>query len=153
MSGVEVTIRVKQEGVEEAQAQVQRLKTEMQGVKTDASLLSKVTSLSLSKFMIAVNLVANISFAAFDLLGIAIDKMVKSMIQMLLNYATQISMIATAHATAGSIATAATLSTFALALQVAGVQQMERMGNEAKMELNAGKTALQSVSQLIRTVG
>ena len=76
-AGVELTITVRQEGAEAAQAQVQQLRQGMQTVRTEASLTDKITSMSLSKFILATSIIVNIGMATFDVLGVAIDNAVQ----------------------------------------------------------------------------
>ena len=152
MSGVELTITLRQEGFEQAQAELATLKSEMGTVKTEASILDKVTNMSLQNFVLASGLVINIGLAATDVLGLQIDQSIKSIISTLTMYAQQMAMIAGAHMSTGNVAAAVVFTTVATTIQVKGIMEAKRLGDEAKRQLQGSKKGLASMARLIVSV-
>ena len=151
-AGVELTITVRQEGAEAAQAQVQQLKGTMREVAVDAVALDSAARRSISKFAIALNLVVSSALALTDLLGVQIEAVYKQLIGVLMSYVNQMMMIAMSMSFVNP-ALAAAAAAAAAGLQSVAVVQTNADMREAAQQLRASSQIIRNFSIGLRSLG
>jgi len=101
---------------------------------------------SLSSAVSGLNALANTAFAAFDLLGVAIDESLEATISLILSYAQQMALIA-ASTSAVNPAYAAALATLSATLNARAIQLQAEGQAEAREKLQKAQRLMSQVTQ------
>jgi len=151
-TGVELTITVRQEGLEAAQSKVHELNQEMQTTVQVADQLDAASRRAITKFALALNLVVSSALSILDVLGIQIDTVYKQLIQMLVSYTNQLLMISVSMSVINP-ALAVAFASAAAMLQSVAIVQAGIDQREAAQQLQSAGSILRNLSTAMRSLG
>ena len=125
---------------------IDRARGQLQLMQNKARLLDINIKRSVTAGVAALSSLAAVGFAAFDLLGIAIDEVLKATIQLILSYATQLALIASSTSVINPIY-AGILATAAATLQARAIQLQAQGAADAKASLDKARNLMFTVTQ------
>lgn len=140
-----VTLRFRMEGYEAIQDQLEEIDdTEDQIIEKTKEVEAKVTR-SMSAIMASVSIVVRVGMDVLDVFGITIDTIHKEIINMILSYAQQLTLIAVSSSGINP-AYAAAVATVAMTLQARAIQLQAAGDKDAKEAMDNARRLMRDVS-------